>query len=94
MLSVPRTILPARHRSKSGTHVLIGSNTSAGDSDIGIYGMSPMDLGQSGLMPADLTTLPHFSISSLTNLPNSPGELGMTVAPSSAIRAKSPRERQ
>src|SRR6478736_10237923 len=40
----------------------------------------------SGLMPANLTTLPHFSVSSARSFPKSAGETGITVAPSSANR--------
>src|SRR5215468_430069 len=38
-------------------------------------------------MPANLTTLPHFSVSSAMNFPKSAGELGSAVAPKSANRA-------
>src|SRR5882724_8741540 len=41
----------------------------------------------SGLMPANLTTLLHFSVSSAMNLPKSAGDPGITVPPSSASRA-------
>ena len=41
----------------------------------------------SGLMPANLTTLPHFSVSSARNLPNAAGEPAIVTAPRSAIRA-------
>src|SRR5260370_42681541 len=41
----------------------------------------------SGLMPANLTTLPHFSVSSATNLPNSAGVIGIPSLPKSARRA-------
>src|SRR5262244_2666028 len=41
----------------------------------------------SGLMPANLITLPHFSVSSAISLPNSAGEPGSPVAPKSAKRA-------
>ena len=41
----------------------------------------------SGLMPANLTTLPHFSVSSAMSLPKSAGEPGSTVPPRSASRA-------
>jgi hypothetical protein len=41
----------------------------------------------SGLMPANLITLAHFSISSATSLPKSVGEPVSTVPPRSAIRA-------
>src|SRR5262245_45950485 len=40
----------------------------------------------SGLMPANLTTLPHFSVSSSMNFPNSAGELARTPPPRSARR--------
>ena len=32
-------------------------------------------------MPANLTTLPHFSVSSAMNLPNSTGDIGIGSAP-------------
>ncbi len=38
-------------------------------------------------MPADRTTAPHFSVSSVTNLPNSAGDIGIGSPPSSAMRA-------
>ena len=37
--------------------------------------------------PENLTTLPHFSISSATSFPKSAGEPGITVPPKSASRA-------
>src|SRR5215469_8074508 len=40
-----------------------------------------------GLMSANFTTLPHFSVSSAMSLPKSPGELGSAVEPNSASRA-------
>jgi hypothetical protein len=40
-----------------------------------------------GLIPANLTTLPHFSVSSAMSLPKSAGEPGSTVPPRSANRA-------
>src|SRR5262249_48055653 len=39
---------------------------------------------QSGLMPADLTTFAHFSVSSSMSLPKSAGELAIAMAPKSA----------
>ena len=42
---------------------------------------------QSALSPANLTTLPHFSVSSAMSLPKSAGEPGSTVPPRSANRA-------
>src|SRR5262245_4481130 len=52
------------------------------------YGMSGIRFwNHSGLMPANFTTLPHFSVSSAISLPNSAGEPGSTVAPKSAKRA-------
>jgi hypothetical protein len=40
----------------------------------------------SALMPADLITLAHFSVSSAMNLPNSAGDAGATEEPRSSIR--------
>src|SRR5450759_961911 len=37
--------------------------------------------------PADFTTAAHFSVSSATSLPNSAGDIGIGVPPSSAKRA-------
>src|SRR5262245_26022094 len=42
---------------------------------------------QSGVMPADVITLAHFSVSSAMNLPKSAGDPARTVPPCSAIRA-------
>src|SRR6202035_1064795 len=44
-------------------------------------------LDHSGLMPANLTTLPHFAVSSAINMANSAGELTRGVAPNSAYRS-------
>src|SRR4030095_11159937 len=41
---------------------------------------------QSALMPANVTTLAHFPVSSAMNLAKSEGEPGSTVAPRSASR--------
>src|SRR5262249_58568934 len=43
----------------------------------------------SGLMPANFTTLPHFSVSAAMKLPKSEGEPAITVPPRSASRALS-----
>ena len=40
----------------------------------------------SGLMPANLITFAHFSVSSAMSLPKSAGEPGIAVAPKSAKR--------
>src|SRR2546430_10363046 len=40
----------------------------------------------SGLMPANLITLPHFSVSSAINFPKPAGESASTVPPRSASR--------
>src|SRR5262245_56460113 len=40
----------------------------------------------SALMPANFTTLPHFSVSSAMSLPKSAGEPGSPVPPNSASR--------
>src|SRR5262249_28577532 len=54
----------------------------------GRYGISgPSRTDQSGLMPADFTTLAHFSVSSAMSLPKSAGESASTSPPSSASRA-------
>src|SRR5262249_21908674 len=52
--------------------------------DYGIFGRDRAD--HSGLMPADLITLPHFSVSSATNCPNWTGVIGIGTPPSSAKR--------
>src|SRR6516225_6226069 len=44
---------------------------------------------QSALMPANFTTLPHFSVSSAMSLPKSAGEPASTVPPRSVSRALS-----
>src|SRR5256885_2983658 len=49
-------------------------------SRIGTHGISR---GHSGLMPANLITLPHFSVSSAMSLPKSAGEPASTMPPSS-----------
>src|SRR6266850_6442350 len=58
-----------------------------------VVGASPdMDqhpglVSQSGLAPDDLTTAPHFSVSSATNFPSSADDPANTVVPRSASRA-------
>src|SRR5258708_3291389 len=44
-------------------------------------------VGQSGLAPVNLTTLPHFSVSSAMSLPKSAGEPANGVVPRSPSRA-------
>src|SRR5262249_49020798 len=53
----------------------------------GRYGMSRGSLDHSALMPADLITLAHFSVSAAMCLPKSVGEPPNGVAPRSASRA-------
>src|SRR5262249_60257489 len=53
----------------------------------GLFNATRVDQPYSSLMLAARITLPHFSVSSPMNLPNSFGEVGNAVAPSSAIRA-------
>src|SRR5262245_16027333 len=53
----------------------------------GGYGISTADWPHSALMPANLTTLPHFSVSSAMSLPKSAGEPASSVPPRSARRA-------
>ena len=53
----------------------------------GNYGTARGDArDQTGLMPANLITLAHFSVSSAMNLPNSAGDPGSTVLPRSATQ--------
>src|SRR5262249_24347475 len=54
---------------------------------VGLLHATRVDQPYSSLMLAARITLPHFSVSSPMNLPNSFGEVGNAVAPSSAIRA-------
>src|SRR5262249_10374179 len=51
----------------------------------GYYGTSTWD--QSALMPTDLITLAHFSVSSAMSLPKSAGETTSGVTPKTASRA-------
>ena len=51
------------------------------DSPNGRYGIFGLLKDQSGFAPANLTTLPHFSVSSAISLPKSAGEPGSTVPP-------------
>src|SRR5262249_30535217 len=53
----------------------------------GRYAISVRLPDHSGLMPADLITLAHLSVSSAMSLPKSAGEPGSTVPPKSASRA-------
>src|SRR5262249_4725043 len=53
----------------------------------GDYGTSRRD--HSGLMPANLITLAHFSVSSAMNFPNSGGVIRIGTPPRSASRALS-----
>src|SRR5262252_5215687 len=79
-----------RHRGRGcfATHQSVSTSESvsplARDSENGIYGMSAA--AYSGLMLANLTTLPHFSVSSAINLPKSDDESDRTVPPKSASR--------
>src|SRR5262249_41247905 len=57
----------------------------SGRDGVGTLGSS----GSLGFVPPDLTTLPHFSISSVMSLPKAAGEPGITVPPKSASRALS-----
>src|SRR5215472_1640167 len=51
------------------------------------YGTSAVTADQSALMPANLITLAHFSVSSAISLPKSAGVPGRTAPPKSASRA-------
>src|SRR5215475_932140 len=50
------------------------------------YGISAPSPPQSALMPVNLTTLPHFSVSSAMSLPKSAGESASGALPRSASR--------
>src|SRR5947207_11577066 len=52
------------------------------DSENAIYGI--FGWGHSGFMPANFTTLPHFSTSAAMSLAKSAGEAASTVPPRSA----------
>src|SRR6266853_818421 len=58
--------------------------TQSSHSQIGIYGTSIGYPDQSALMPANLMTLAHFSVSSAMNLPKSAGVPASAVALRSA----------
>src|SRR5271168_2200925 len=49
-----------------------------------LWNSKPAWVDYSGLMPANLTTLAHFSVSSAMSLPKSAGKPGSTVPPESA----------
>src|SRR6516165_1377429 len=51
-----------------------------------LWNIPPLCRHHTGLMPANLITLPHFSVSFPMNLPKSAGELANTVYPMSASR--------
>jgi hypothetical protein len=51
------------------------------------YGIFEWGAAQAALRPANLTTLPHFSVSSAISLPKSAGIPGSGVPPRSASRA-------
>src|ERR1043166_2620533 len=70
-------------------HLFERRTSGSPDADMGRerYGTSARAPDHSGLIPADLITLVHFSIFSAMNLANSSGELGGTAtAPRSANR--------
>jgi hypothetical protein len=70
------------------TRVASTSRTAAPrDSWNGLYGISAPSPPQSALMPANLITLPHFSVSSAMNLPKSAAEPMTGVLPKSARRS-------
>src|SRR6202521_4691292 len=77
VLALPRSA-GAQSRRNAHTSELAGSR----NGKYGIFGRYCPT--QSGLMPPNLTTLRHFSVSSAMNLPKSAGEPVNTVAPWSA----------
>src|SRR5215470_1804628 len=52
------------------------------------YDSAAKEQHHSGVIPANLTTLPHFSLSSAKSFPNSAGVLTKTLPPKSASRAR------
>src|SRR5262245_21216347 len=69
------------------TH-LVGTVVRGTDEPNGCYGIScPIRAVQSALMPTNLTTLPHLSVSSTMSLPKSAGESASTSPPRSTMRA-------
>src|SRR4029077_21270278 len=78
---------PGRVTSLSGPTVTSLSGVYSRHSQNGIYGMSGVWWFHCGLMPANLITLPHFSVSSTISLPNWAGDPGSGVPPRSARRA-------
>src|SRR5262245_37621818 len=79
---VPSLLLPPHM--KVGTYNFLSLSVSVRVS--GRYGIS-RGRAYSGLMFANFTTLPHFSVSSAMSLPKSAGESASTVPPKSAMRA-------
>src|SRR5689334_10055792 len=67
-----------------GGEVSSNSSPSIFRSRIGRYGTSALD--HPGLMPANLTTLPHFSVSSAISFSKSAGEPPSTLMPMSVSR--------
>src|SRR5262245_54723396 len=64
------------------------SRTLVGDSDIGrLWNIEEYSARQSGLMPANLITLLHFSVSSAMCFAKPAGDSASIVPPSSASRA-------
>src|SRR5262249_33249459 len=76
----------------------IGEDQSAGDANIEhrrlsisrngrLWNIRLLKQPHSGLMPANLITLAHFSVSSAISFPNSAGDPGSVTPPRSARRA-------
>jgi hypothetical protein len=79
------SILTEPHDELAGPHSITSSAAIRGTARYRISGHSRTD--HSGLMPADFTTLPHFSVSSAMSLPKSVAEPTSGVLPKSASRA-------
>src|SRR4030095_7244659 len=77
---------PGRVTSLSGPTVTSLSGVYSHHSPNGGYGTWPSRADHSALMPANLTTLAHFSVSSAMNFPKSAGEPANTAAPRSVRR--------
>src|SRR5215471_7455203 len=89
--SFPGRSLPIRRRLSGATGLIVltlslaAFGPAADISPNEIYGPQPMR-DHSGLIPANLITLAHFSVSLAISFPNSAGESGRTVAPNAVRR--------
>src|SRR5262245_34674607 len=71
------------HRSKKLVSHVVGGRTPREFAERNVMEYCAASFDQIGLMPANLTTLPHFSVSSTMNLAKSAGEPANTATPRS-----------